>query len=131
MTATLAANIACCARMDSPAGPLLLVADDRGLRRIEFVNGRKPVQADPEWRDDAEPLSEVVRQLRAYFAGELKKFDLTLAPEGTPSSSLYGIVCAKSLMEKPFPTASWPAGLVTRTPRARSAWRTVLIRFRL
>lgn len=84
MTATLATSIACCARMDSPAGPLLLVADDRGLRRIEFVNGRKPVQADPEWRDDAEPLSEVVRQLRAYFAGELEKFDLTLAPEGTP-----------------------------------------------
>ncbi len=83
MTATLAANIACCARMDSPAGPLLLVADDRGLRRIEFVNGRKPVQSDPEWRDDAEPLSEVVRQLRAYFAGELQKFDLTLAPQGT------------------------------------------------
>ena len=82
--ATLAANITCCTRMESPVGPLLLAADDGGLRRIEFVNGRNPVQAHPQWRDDAEPLRETIRQLRAYFAGELEAFDLPLAPEGTP-----------------------------------------------
>ena len=82
--ATLAANITCYTRMESPVGPLLLAADDGGLRRIEFVNGRNPVQADPQWRDDAEPLRETMRQLRAYFAGELEAFDLPLAPEGTP-----------------------------------------------
>lgn len=83
MIATLAANPTCYARMESPVGPLLLVADDHGLRRIEFVNGRKPVQADPEWREDAEPLGETIRQLRAYFGGELERFDLALAPAGT------------------------------------------------
>jgi methylated-DNA-[protein]-cysteine S-methyltransferase len=84
MMVTLAANVTCYTRMESPVGPLLLVADDSGLRRIEFVNGRKPVQADPQWHDDAGPLRETIRQLRAYFAGELETFDLGLAPEGTP-----------------------------------------------
>jgi methylated-DNA-[protein]-cysteine S-methyltransferase len=69
--------------MESPVGPLLLVADDSGLRRIDFVNGRNPGEPDPLWHDDAEALRETVRQLRAYFAGELEGFDLTLAPQGT------------------------------------------------
>ena len=58
--------------MESPVGPLQLVADDRGVRRIDFVNGRNPVEADPQWHEDAEPLRETIRQLRAYFAGELE-----------------------------------------------------------
>jgi len=84
MTSTLAANIACYTQIESPVGPLLLVADDAGLRRLEFANGRKPVQPDPQWHEDAHPLREAIRQLRAYFAGELEHFGLTLAPEGTP-----------------------------------------------
>jgi methylated-DNA-[protein]-cysteine S-methyltransferase len=82
--AILAANGIRYTRMESPVGPLLLVADDSGLRRIDFVNGRIPAQADPQWHNDAEPLRETARQLRAYFAGELEFFDLTLAPQGTP-----------------------------------------------
>jgi methylated-DNA-[protein]-cysteine S-methyltransferase len=65
-------------------GPLQLVADDGGVRRIDFVNGRNPVEFDPQWHEDAEPFRETIRQLRAYFVGELETFDLTLAPEGTP-----------------------------------------------
>ncbi|HEX6875207.1 MAG TPA: methylated-DNA--[protein]-cysteine S-methyltransferase, partial [Nocardioidaceae bacterium] len=35
-------------------------------------------------RDDAHPiLVEAVRQLRAYFAGDLKEFDLPLDPSGS------------------------------------------------
>jgi methylated-DNA-[protein]-cysteine S-methyltransferase len=81
---TVEATTASCTRIESPVGPLLLVADEGGLRRIEFVTGRSPVQTDPRWHDDGERLRETVRQLRAYFAGELEAFDLPLAPEGTP-----------------------------------------------
>jgi methylated-DNA-[protein]-cysteine S-methyltransferase len=69
--------------MESPVGPLLLVADEKGLRRLEFVKGRAPVRLDPAWSEDAAPLQEAIRQLRAYFAGKLEKFDIPLVPEGT------------------------------------------------
>jgi methylated-DNA-[protein]-cysteine S-methyltransferase len=73
-----------CATIESPVGPLLLAADYSGLRRLEFVNGRKPAQPDPRWQENAQYLREAIRQLRAYFAGELETFDIPLAPAGTP-----------------------------------------------
>ncbi len=65
--------------MESPVGRLLLAADESGLRQILFRG-----EPAAHWRDDPQPLAEAVRQLRAYFAGELRDFDLPLAPEGTP-----------------------------------------------
>jgi methylated-DNA-[protein]-cysteine S-methyltransferase len=43
------------------------------------------MEDDPlaERRDDTPPLDEARRQLEAYFAGELREFDLPLAPEGS------------------------------------------------
>jgi methylated-DNA-[protein]-cysteine S-methyltransferase len=83
-TASLLANEISYAQIPSPVGPLLLAADDTGLRQIEFVNGRHPVQPNPPWPHDQTLLHEPIRQLRAYFAGELEAFDLPLAPHGTP-----------------------------------------------
>jgi methylated-DNA-[protein]-cysteine S-methyltransferase len=68
---------------DSPVGQLLIAADDDGLRQLLFASGRSEVQPQPGWRKNATHLAEVVRQLRAYFAGKLRQFDLPLAPEGT------------------------------------------------
>jgi methylated-DNA-[protein]-cysteine S-methyltransferase len=68
--------------MESPIGRLLLAADDVGLRHIIFAEGRDAARVRPDWREDGTPLREAVRQLRAWFAGELREFDLKLAPEG-------------------------------------------------
>jgi len=69
--------------MESPTGRLLLAADEGGLlRNIMFADGREPAKPDPRWREDAAPLGETIRQLRAWFAGEIRDFDLKLAPEG-------------------------------------------------
>src|ERR1700733_3668936 len=73
----------CYTQIESPLGPLLLAMDETGLREIGFVNGRKPAQPQSGWKEDCTPLSETIDQLRAYLAGELEKFDLPLAPEGT------------------------------------------------
>jgi methylated-DNA-[protein]-cysteine S-methyltransferase len=77
-------NLTSYTEVPSPLGPLLLAADSSGLRHIEFVNGRHEVRPDSPWREDASPFRETVRQLQAYFAGELETFDLQLAPQGTP-----------------------------------------------
>lgn len=70
--------------VSSPVGELLLVGGDSGLHQINFPRSGRVAPAKPEWREDGSPLKETIRQLRAYFAGELEDFDLPLAPEGTP-----------------------------------------------
>jgi methylated-DNA-[protein]-cysteine S-methyltransferase len=72
-------------RIDSPVGGLRLLAGGDGLREISFERGRRPKPELPDGATrSARPFSEAIRQLDAYFAGELETFDLALAPEGTP-----------------------------------------------
>lgn len=98
MAAVVEPDTASFTTLESPIGQLLLVADDGGLRRIDFVNGRKPAQPDPRWNENPEPLRETLRQLRAYFAGKLEAFDLPLAPAGTP----FQLAVWKRLCEIPY-----------------------------
>jgi methylated-DNA-[protein]-cysteine S-methyltransferase len=57
-----------------------LVTSDSGLRAIDFDLSR-PVEGS---RYGIHPIAtEAVRQLRAYFAGQLRRFDLPLDMEGT------------------------------------------------
>ena len=69
--------------LDSPIGRLLLVMSGQGLRRVHFENSRHPFRLDPEWERGPGALHEARVQLKAYFAGKLKQFDLPLAPEGS------------------------------------------------
>ncbi|WP_326795280.1 methylated-DNA--[protein]-cysteine S-methyltransferase [Streptomyces sp. NBC_01808] len=66
--------------VDSPIGPLLLAATDRGLVKVGFH--AKPGAAGPSGREEpAGPAAHIAvaeRQLREYFAGELKEFRLEL-----------------------------------------------------
>ncbi|MEU8946472.1 methylated-DNA--[protein]-cysteine S-methyltransferase [Streptomyces sp. NPDC048489] len=69
---------------DSPYGPLTLVADDDLLCGLYMAGQRhRPPQEDFGARDDT-LLPEVKRQLTAYFAGDLKEFDLPMRLAGTP-----------------------------------------------
>ena len=59
---------------------LRLVASDCGLRSIEF----EPWRRLPGCRTGTHPIAaEAVRQLRAYFSGKLRRFDLPLDLRGT------------------------------------------------
>src|SRR5437762_10098409 len=69
--------------IDSPTGKLLLVGDEEGLSEIVFAQGRTPPVINPSWQCDGSLLSEPALQLHAFFAGELRHFDLRLKPHGT------------------------------------------------
>ena len=74
----------CYTRVKSPVGSLLLTGDESGLHSVTFGGERAARPPRPDWREDPEPLAEAMRQLEAYFAGELRRFDLALNPTGTP-----------------------------------------------
>lgn len=69
--------------IDSPIGPLRLVARDEALRAIEFSPWPDPGPEVGERDDDLPVLRRTTEQLAAYFAGELRTFDLPLDPGGT------------------------------------------------
>jgi methylated-DNA-[protein]-cysteine S-methyltransferase len=88
-------------QLDSPLGPIKVVAYRDAITSVEFVellprkdeskhsstavaaarSAGRPVGE----RADADPLlAEAARQLAAYFRRDLKEFDLPLRPDGTP-----------------------------------------------
>jgi hypothetical protein len=70
-----------CTTFTSPLGELLLVGDESGLSALSMP-GRPAVQ--PGRPGDAGLFTEATRQLEAYFAGDLTRFDLPFAAGGTP-----------------------------------------------
>lgn len=70
--------------LPSPIGVLTLTADDCGLRQIRFEQERHPIRGAEEYLPAPERFVEARAQLRAYFAGELTRFELPLSPQGTP-----------------------------------------------
>ena len=66
-----------CTVVDSPIGPLGLIASDTALQGVLFDGCRvRPEGSSPV-------LQEAARQLDAYFDGELVAFDLPLEVDGT------------------------------------------------
>ncbi|RKS80083.1 methylated-DNA-[protein]-cysteine S-methyltransferase [Motilibacter peucedani] len=70
--------------VDSPIGPLTLVADDDGLRGVFMESHRHLPAWVEEARLDAAGFDEVLAQLEEYFAGDRKEFDVRLSVTGTP-----------------------------------------------
>ena len=71
---------------DSPQGRMLLVANDEGLCGVYFDGQKYLPEVDQAWRRDPKhaTLEQAKRELAEYFAGGRKRFDTSLAPEGTP-----------------------------------------------
>lgn len=64
-------------------GALLLAGNRSHLSLLGFPGGKMQRRHGPDWTKDGAPFAEVCVQLDAYFAGELKNFDLQLMPKGT------------------------------------------------
>jgi methylated-DNA-[protein]-cysteine S-methyltransferase len=70
--------------IDSPYDALTLVAVDGVLSRIHMTDQRHRPAEETFGEPDRRPFGEVIRQLDAYFAGELTTFELPLKLIGTP-----------------------------------------------
>jgi methylated-DNA-[protein]-cysteine S-methyltransferase len=71
--------------VDSPIGRLLLIGDGQALTGLWMIDAsRHEAKGAWEFTPRPEVFREVVAQLEAYFAGDLKEFSLPLAPSGSP-----------------------------------------------
>ncbi len=70
--------------LDSPIGEILVAGDADGLRFVGFPSGKGRLEPDPSWQLDNRGFQDVKQQLAEYFAGKRKRFELKLAPNGTP-----------------------------------------------
>lgn len=70
-------------QIDSPIGPVTLVADDGALVGVYMSEHRHHPDAATFGPRNATGLGPVIDQLGEYFAGQRTSFDLTMAPRGT------------------------------------------------
>jgi methylated-DNA-[protein]-cysteine S-methyltransferase len=72
--------------VQSPVGPLQLVASEKGLRAVNFNGKEAHKRALSEGMEDGENhmlLVKTAKQFAEYFAGKREKFDIRLDMQGT------------------------------------------------
>lgn len=67
----------------SPLGQILLTSDGLALTGL-YLDGHRGGKVFAEPSEPLNLFNEVTAQLKAYFAGKLRVFDLPLDPRGTP-----------------------------------------------
>ncbi len=78
----------------SPLGPLLVAGDAERLHLIRFPSEDRNGEPRAEWRRDDGVFAETFRQLDAYFAGKLTRFDLPLWRAGTAfQNTVWSALC--------------------------------------
>lgn len=112
--------------VDSPVGPLLVAATDRGLLRISYTGGRDP---DEELESLARVAGHRVlraprsvatahRELDEYFTGSRTGFDLTLDLRGLAP---FNVAVLDQLARVPFGTTATYGELAARVGRPKAA----------
>lgn len=118
--------------IDSPVGELLLTSDRGALTGVFFENHRDGNDSRPDAlragtlrsgdQDDADPvLQRATVQLREYFAGERRVFDLVVAGHGTPFQKRVW----DALVEIPYGRTASYADIARRIGLLPSASRAV------
>jgi methylated-DNA-[protein]-cysteine S-methyltransferase len=77
--------------VETPVGLLTLVGGDTGLRAVLWPGGPTPHDAEP---GPHAVLAETERQLREYFEGTRRTFELPLELVGTPFQRRAGLALA-------------------------------------
>ena len=106
--------------VESPIGKLLLAGNDEALCQVHFHGGRDSIGPQAEWEKNDTPFREAVRQLKAYFAGKLQTFELSLHLEGTEFQQTVW----RALQEIPY-GETWSYGQLARHIGKPQAMRAV------
>ena len=87
-------------RLVSPVAPLVIGVSDKGLVALEFDRGKFPpkTNAAVTWVESSGHTEKYVRELKEYFAGELRKFTFPLDLRGTP----FQVKCWRALLDIPY-----------------------------
>lgn len=108
-------------KTDSPVGEPLLVGEGTALTSLSLPGQRGAPVVRSDWRRDDEAFEEATRQLSAYFAGRLTRFDLGLAPAGTEFQHRVW----RALDEIPYGTTTTYGELAARLDVPRAEIRAV------
>lgn len=84
--------------LDTPIGELLLAGDEDALALIGFPQGSMRREPEPDWIFNEQRLAEACRQVREYFAGERRTFDLPVRLSGTD----FQVRVLRALQEIPY-----------------------------
>lgn len=106
--------------LETPIGPLLLAGDGTRLSKVGFPTGKGRVAPHDDWQRADDRFVEARTQLSAYFAGELRTFDLELMPVG----SSFQLAVWQALKAIPYGATMSYGELATRIGRP-SASRAV------
>jgi methylated-DNA-[protein]-cysteine S-methyltransferase len=107
--------------VQSPVGPLLIAATERGLRCVQFHRGKLPPPATGEvWVESSEHLRPYVQQIDSYFRGELREFACRLDLVGTSFQK----ECWQALLRIPYGETRTYADIAQAIGRPR-AFRAV------
>jgi len=69
--------------LDTPIGELLLAGEEGALSMIGFPKGSMRREPEANWIFNETQMSDASQQLREYFSGERRDFDLPLILSGT------------------------------------------------
>jgi len=69
--------------METPVGQLMLAGEGEVLHYLSFPSGKMCFKPKPDWDYHAAAFKQTRHQIDDYFAGQLKRFNLALAPSGT------------------------------------------------
>ena len=94
----------------------MLAGNSEGLSDIRFMEGRHPTPPEDSWVLDGRAFREPAAQLRAYFDGKLREFDLPLVPKGTE----FQLEVWSALLQIPYGTTISYAELARRIAKPKA-----------
>lgn len=102
--------------LDTPIGELLLAGEDGALSMIGFPKGSMRREPEPDWIFNEKPLADACAQLREYFAGERREFNLPLKLNGTE----FQISVLEALQQIPYGETTSYGEIAKRIGRPRA-----------